>query len=454
MTIVERLARFIVETRYEAISPKAVETAKDAILDCIGTGLAGSRDAAGQIAAALVREQYTDPVSTLIGARFKAAPALAALANGTSAHALDYDDGTGAYHGHPSVAIVPAALALGEAHRVTGRDLLAAYVVAYEAGYRIGLAVNPRHYGLGFHATSTIGVFRAAAVAARLLHLDVTQTVTTLAIAASTSCGIHASFGTMAKPLHPGLAGHNGIIAAELARRGFTANADVFEAPGGWCDAFAAGQRSGLEPATENLGDPFCLESPGVVFKLHPSCLGSHSIIDSVIYLKRRHGLDPASVEKIRCGVDYMRPRIMCYPEPATLTEARFSIPYCAAVALLDGQVGLKQFTASRLGNPRLRELMARVEVYVHPSMQSVAANGVELDICLRDGTVLHHSMQVPLGMEGTPITHQDLVAKFRDCAEGVISRADADRVSAAAERLSEAGSLDELISPLGGAPD
>ncbi len=451
MSTTERLAQFIVETTYEQLSPIAVETAEKAILDCLGTTLAGSRDPCGRIAADLVAEQGGAAVSTVIGAGFKTSPVLAALANGTAAHALDYDDGSVSFHGHPSTAILPATLALAEAYGSSGKEFLAAYAVAFEIGHRMGEAVNMRHYNLGFHTTSTIGTFRAVAAASRLLGLDVPATRRALGVAASMSSGLNANFGTMTKPLHAGLAARNGILAADLARRGFTANTEIMETKGGWCDVFCAGEGYNLDTMVDHIGDPFCLERPGVIFKLYPCCQGGIPVIEGVLHLRREHNLAPEQVAGMRFGVNYLRPKIMPYARPTTTAEARFSMQYCGAVAMLDGEVGLKQFAPERLDDLALRDMIERVETYVHPTMRDNLAQGAEVDVLLRDGRELHYSVQVPWFESATPVPWEALERKFLDCAEGTLPRPFAERVIAFVRGLHETENVVALGSLLSG---
>jgi 2-methylcitrate dehydratase PrpD len=205
MSTSRALAQFAACTPAEAIPGEALGRARRAFLDTLGVSLAGTREDASRIVAEMVREEAGSPEATVFGRAFPAPAPAAALANGTSAHALDYDDVSASMRGHPSVPLVPAVLALGEKLRASGRDVLEACVIGFEAECKLGRAIGEPHYALGWHATSTFGTVGAAAACARLLHLDADRTAAALGIAASLASGIQANFGTMTKPLHAGL---------------------------------------------------------------------------------------------------------------------------------------------------------------------------------------------------------------------------------------------------------
>ncbi len=447
--VTHRLAGFAMGLHYEDIPAPVLETAKKAFVDNLATILAGSREECGRIAAATARFSQAAPTSTVIGAGFKTSPSLAAFANGTAAHALDYDDSCISFHGHPSSSTVPPALALAEACGGTGRDLLAAYVAAFEVGHRIAQSVNMRHWNLRFHTTLTIGVFRAATASARLLGLDVEATRRALGMAASMSGGIHGNFGTMTKPLHAGLSGQNGIIAAQLAQQGFTANPDILEVKGGWCDAFCAGEGYNLESMVNDLGDPLCLEKPGVNFKLHPCCQGGIPIIDGVLAAKRKHSVAADQVDRIRVGVNYLRLTIMPYTRPQTTIEARFSMTYCAAVAMFDREVSLAAFTPERMADPALKEMIERVDVYVPEWMGNTLPQGAEVTLVLKDGTALFENVEVPWFEMATPVPWDALAAKFADCAAGTLSPSQVDRALDILAHLEDQPNVTELMSIL-----
>mgnify|MGYP001602411076 CR=1 FL=1 len=234
------LARRALAIRFADLPGEIRALARQCILDTLGTALAGADDALVRILTAELAEQGGNPVCGVIGSTLRLPALSAALLNGTMAHALDYDDVNLAMPGHPSVAVLPAVLALAEERGASGEALLAAFVAGYETACRVGLLVAPGHYDtLGFHATGTVGSFGAAAACAHLLGLSESQTVHALGIAATQAAGLKSMFGTMCKPLHAGRAAYNGLLAARLAARGFTARPDSLECAQGFAAAYS-----------------------------------------------------------------------------------------------------------------------------------------------------------------------------------------------------------------------
>ena len=220
MSVTERMAEFIVETKWADFPALVIERAKKAVVDTVGVTLAGAGEPVGRIVADFAQKMGGAPEATIIGVNARAAAPMAALANGAMGHALDFDDSSYLLNGHPSVGVLPAVLAQGEVQGASGREVLEAFIIGYEISTKLGEGMNPEHYGAGWHATCTLGTMGAAAAAAHLRGLDVETTRHTLGCAASHASGVHANFGTMTKPLHAGLAPEAGLRAAALAARG------------------------------------------------------------------------------------------------------------------------------------------------------------------------------------------------------------------------------------------
>ena len=270
----------------------------------------------------------------------------AALANGTAAHALDFDDMCFVSLAHPSAPLVPAVLAAAESERLPGRAVLDAYVVGFEIEARLGRVMNPRHYQRGWHCTSTLGTIGAAAAVSRLLGLDAAAAGHALAIAASEASGLKENFGTMVKPLHAGLAARNGVLAALLARGGMTASdagdrrSAGFPARDGQRSERRSTRRSRISATRWEMLDT------GVTVKLYPSCAGTHPSLDAILDLRRREGFGADDVERIDVDVDSIVPTILIYDRPASGLEGKFSLPFCAAAAVVYGRVGIDTFEA------------------------------------------------------------------------------------------------------------
>jgi 2-methylcitrate dehydratase PrpD len=403
----------------------ARRAAARAVLDTIGVALAG----AVEPAACAVQRVVTGSQGpcTMLGLPSRASAGDAALANGTAAHALDYDDMCFVSLAHPSAPLVAAALAAAETARRSGPALLDAYVAGFEIEARLGRAMNPRHYQRGWHCTSTLGTIGAAAAAARLLGLDASACGHALAIAASEASGLKENFGTMVKPLHAGLAARNGILAAQLARCGMTASEAAIEGPQGFLAAMDSG-RTSLTECAADLGTRWEILDTGITVKLYPSCAGTHPTLDATLDLRRRERFTAADVESIDVGVDAIVPTILIYDRPTTGLEGKFSMPFCVAAAVVDGRVGIDTFDAARLADPEIMAMQSRVTMHVDPILDSsaTALTQARVTVRLTDGRVLTALANGARGYPERPATDDELNAKFLGCAMRVLPDAKA----------------------------
>jgi 2-methylcitrate dehydratase PrpD len=355
----------------------------------------------------------------------------ATLVNGVAAHALDYDDVQSSLSGHPSVPVLPPALALAERQRASGAALLTAFVVGVEIEAKLGRAVNPAHYEVGWHATSTLGVFGAAAAAGSLLGLNAEAMTRALAIAASMSSGLKANFGTDCKPWHGGHAARCGLEAAQLAAAGFTGNPRVLEHDSGFGSTHGAGMKPDWELTVAGLGAPHEVATPGIGVKRFPACASTHQALDAVLDLIAQHAIDPARVDAVECGVSYSAPHQLIYDHAHTGLQGKFSMQYCVAAALLDRTVGLAQFADERVQRPDVQGLMPKVRMFVHPEQttrESLPNRFSEVTITLADGTKLQRRVDQAKGQPRNPLTDAELDVKFRDAAGRVLPK---DRVEA-----------------------
>ena len=454
MGATEELAQFAFDLGFGDVPEEAFKWAKDSILDCIGVALAGTKKDVGRIMTEYVREAGGAPESGVLAGGFKTSAANAALANGTLAHALDYDDySLPNWMGHPTVPILPAVLALGERKKISGKEVLLSYVIGYEVGGRVGAGVGRGHYECGWHATATLGTMGAAAASARILKLDTVRTQMALGIASSEASGLRQNFGTMTKPLHAGLAARNGVIAASLAAKGFTADGCSLEGPIGFSKVLTAGGYD-LKKMTAGLGKKFLIVEHGISIKPYPCCADGHRCIDAMLHLVFKHDLRPQDVKSIECRTSDMVPRIMIRERPQTGDEAKFSMPFCMAIALTDRNLGLRQFTTERVQDPRVQELFPLTS-WVHPP-EATGYEGMEryperVTVTLRDGTVYSHEVSESKGRPTNRLTESELTAKFRECADGVILPERIDRSIEMLHSLEKLGDISELIDLLCG---
>ena len=424
-SVIEQLAAYAIEESFDKLPAAAVQAARLAILDTLGVALAGAAETTAVRARALIAHRRGVEEATVIGAPLRVSVEDAAFANGTAAHALDYDDLNQSLSGHPSAPILPAALAVAERAGLSGAALLTAFVVGVEIEAKLGRALNPRHYEVGWHATATLGVFGAAAATAKLLGLSVEHTAHALAIAASMASGIKANFGTDCKPLHVGHAARCGIEAALLAEAGFTGNPRVLEHGDGFGATYGGGATPVWDLATAGLGAPHELVDPGIGVKRFPSCASTHQSLDATLALMDEHAIAPAAVDTVDCGVFYLAPHQLIYDRADTGLQGKFSMPYCVSVALLDGTVGLAQFADERVRRSDVQSLMPKVRMFVHPDQTTSACLPTrfsEVTITLNDGRRLVRRVSQAKGQPKNPLTVGELEAKFRDCAARTLS--------------------------------
>jgi len=447
-TVATRLAAFVTSAMPP---PPARARAAAALLDTIGVALAGVSEPASRGVQRLVREEGGDRC-TVLGTADRAGAGNAALANGTAAHALDFDDMCFVSLAHPSAPLVPSALAAGEVARASGAALLDAYVAGFEIEARLGRAMNRRHYQRGWHCTSTLGTIGAAAAAGRLLGLDAAAAAHALAIAASSASGLKENFGTMTKPLHAGLAARAGVIAAMLAGGGLTASLRAFEGTQGFLVAMDS-ERTELDDVLGDLGARWEIIDTGITVKLYPSCAGTHPTIDALLDLRREFGLSPANVEAIEIAVDSVTPTVLIYEQPASGLEAKFSLPFCAAAAIADGQVGIGAFEPARLDAPEIRALMSRVHMRVDPSLDGIAAplTQARITLRLRDGRVMTRAADGARGYPERPATDAELDRKFLLCAERTLPAAAARSALGQLRAIESAPDLRALLKTLAG---
>ena len=451
MSATARVAEFAVKTSLEDCPPEALARVRLAALDTLGVMLAGAGEPAARAVRAVARAESGTPLATVIGTRLVTSPGWAALANGTAGHAHDFDDTNFALMGHPSVPLLAAALAAGEAETADGRAVALAYIVGFEVSATLGAALNPEHYTRGWHATSTLGTLGCAAAAARLLRLDVTQTRHAPAIAATHASGLKENFGSMTKPYHAGHAALSGIRSAQLAREGLTGSDTALEGKQGYVAAFGGAGR--LEQSLDGLGRVWQLLTSGIAVKPYPSCALTHSAIDSLVELRAAHGLTPRDVTAVEVGVNRVVPDVLAHPHPTTSLERKFSMQFCAAAALADGRVDLRSFEDGEVRNAALRALMERVTLVVDPSLPDGLEQHAWSRVTLRlsDGRTLTVGPRGAHGHPDAPLTREALRAKFLACATLVLPIDEAEGVAEQLAHLEDVPDIRALTSRLAG---
>jgi 2-methylcitrate dehydratase PrpD len=313
--------------------------------------------------------------------------------------------------------VASAILALAEYRPVTGADFLHAFVLGVEVECRIGNAVYPSHYDVGWHITGTTGVFGAAAAAGKLLGLSEEQLVWALGIAATQASGLREMFGSMCKPLHPGMAAKNGLYAALLAAADFTSTTLGIEGKRGFANVLAA--KRDFTKISDRLGETW--ELADNTYKPFACGIVIHPTIDGCIQLRGEHHLKAEDIERIQLAVHPLVLELTGKTRPQVGLEGKFSVFHCAAVAIIDGTVGEAQFSDARVRDPRVTALRDRVHAAIDPSL---AEDAVRIAVTLRGGRVLSRHVGHAIGSLARPMSDADLEAKFRGLCGGILDAA------------------------------
>ena len=425
--LTEYVGRFVATTTFEEIPEQVIELGKKSILDGLGLALAGSRAESGPIS-----RQYAEQVgasngkATIIGSAQRTSPRFAALVNGISIHADDFDDTQLAaakdrVYGllmHPTVPVLPAIFALAEQRAVTGKEWMVAYHVGAEVECKIAEAIAPRHYQDGFHTTGTCGPFGSAAACAKLLKFDLSKTLNAFGLAASHSGGLRENFGTMTKPFQAGHAAESGLVSAELVALGWTAAQQILEADRGFFHALGGS----YDPSAimDRLGKPWTFASPGVSLKPYPSGSLTHPAMTELARLIKAHQIQATQVEKVDVGANHNMTTTLLHHQPKTGLEAKFSMEFCMAILLLDGKAGLSQFSNKVVQRPDVQEMIRRIDFYVDPEAESAGYDKMTsiLKIHLKDGRVITGRAEFGKGSPANPMSFDEAAMKFRGCAE------------------------------------
>ncbi len=418
------VSEFIVKTKYEDIPENVIALGKKTILDGFGLALAGSASTAGP----RIR-QYIESLgpcggnSSIIGTKLKVRPRFAALANGVSIHADDFDDTGSALH--VAAPILPPSFAICEANHRSGKDMMLAFHVGVEVANKIGDAVSPRHQQDGYHTTGTIGSFGSAAACAKLRGLDADRTAIALAIAGSEASGLRDNFGSMTKPFHAGHAGENGTAAADLAAIGWTAAPDILEAPLGF---FQAG--GGFDPKVivDRLGQPWAFASPGDLIKRFPCGTIQQQVMDAMLRLIQQNDIRAANVEKVEVGGNLSNYKTLFQHHPTTGLQGKFSMEYAMSILLLDRKATLSSFTDAMAQRSAVQDMIRRVRYYVDPefnklelqgaSLQAILVEQSILKVYMKDGMVFSGRTEPAKGSPENPMTFEEVAEKFQGNAD------------------------------------
>jgi 2-methylcitrate dehydratase PrpD len=429
--------------RWDDVTEDAREVARQGVLDFLGCALAGAAEPPVEILVATVVRPEGSTEATLIGRSERASRLTAALANGTAGHALDFDDTHTSMNGHPSAPVLPALLALAETEDTDGRRLLTALVAGIELECRLGAVLGGRHYDIGFHSTGTIGTFGAAAACAHLLGLDEDGWLRAIGVAGSEAAGLKAAFGSMAKPLHAGRAASAGMLAALLARGGFTAAADVLETAQGF-----AATHAGTTPdpsALEKFSGGFLIRA--TLFKYHAACYLTHAAIEAAQQLRMAYRVEPDAIESVAVTVAPSLLGVCNIPEPRTGLEGKFSLRATTALALLGEDTGaIATYCDAKMREASVVRLRDRIRIEVDRTLSPTRARVA----VVAGGRRLEDEADTGVPAADLAAQRRRLRAKFDPLAGAVLGPRRAAELAESALAVDRLPSLRDLVRRLG----
>jgi 2-methylcitrate dehydratase PrpD len=434
MTVIETIATWC--SAPPTSSDTARRLAREAIADTIACMYAGRKDMSTQAVAGAFGWQLAGEAALVTGGR--QSPSVAALVNGTAAHALDYDDNFRPGMSHASAVIVPALLAITERVGASGRMLVDAYLVALQAQAFVGSGVAGSHYTAGWHGTSTVGSIGTAAGVAKLLGLDAAGIARALSLGASMASGTKGQFGTPVKPFHAGMAARNAVEAALLAAEGLRGRLDILEGEQGFLEMFGGNRPVGYDVDEIAATREHTIETVGVMPKMHPCCGSTHLIVDAVLDLIQEKAIEPDAIASAECHVGIANYRNLAYSEPKDEMQARFSMQYCLALALRKKALSLSDFTPSAVGSFASDPLLPKISMTHYSAEEEAAAKSYlphKLKITLADGTMLETQRAAARGGLTDPFSDSARGTKIEDCLDDV---ADVDLIKAKLEQLDD----------------
>ena len=406
---------------------EALHQARRSVIDTLAGMVPGAFDSAPTKLWPVVSSWGEGPCRVVAHTACLSAPA-AALYNGTAAHALDYDDNFDPAKAHASAGLVPALLAMGDLEDATIGDLLDGYIVGLQVLGLVGQGVNPFHRNRGWHATGTLGAIGAAAACARMARLDAGQAAHALSMATSLGGGFMSQFGSDTKPVHAGLAATGGVQATLFARAGITAGAEALHGPTGLrtltvgsnveelAQSMAGKSEHGqtMYFQTTNVGEPLHILEYGLKVKRYPNCGSLHRSLDGLLELVEAHDIEPEHVDQVLVRAPASHLRNLMYEDPQTPAQAKFSLEYSMAAALVGGQVTLADYEEKAINRPEVREIMHRIKKEYVEKLESEFPT--EVTVALATGDRLSTSVKMPIGSKSAPLSDDQLWAKLEGC--------------------------------------
>jgi 2-methylcitrate dehydratase PrpD len=440
MGVTKELAGYVVSARLDEIPQDVRHEAHRALLNYVGCAVGGSHEPAVDIAMRALGPHSGKPIARVLGRSEQLDPLHAALMNGISSHVHDYDDTTPKNYIHPSSPVASALLSYASTQPVTGADFVLAFILGFEAESRVGNAVYPAHYDVGWHITGTAGVFGAAAAIGRLLGLPLQNMVWALGLAATQAAGLREMFGSMGKAFHPGRAAQNGYAGALLAREGFTGSDSGIEGPRGFAPVQAA--KYDLSKVTNRLGVDFDLREN--TYKPFPCGIVIHPTIDACIQIARSHTIKARDIAAVRLQVTPLVLDLCRKKDISVGLEGKFSVYHAAAIGLVRGKAGLQEFTDETVNDPEVKAV--RETKVIATADPTIAEDAVHVEVEFVSGERIHKQVDHAIGNLGRPMTDRELEEKFLDQAALVLPSAQVRELIALCWKAGELGDMRRLI--------
>lgn len=455
--VTARLAEWAVATRLNDVPAPVRDQARVAIADSLGTALAGLQQPSVRLVREFVTGEMRPGEATVLGCNLRLAPSAAAFINAATAHALDYDSVSHSVSGFVATPLLFPLLALAELRRLSGSQLLEAFIIGYEVEASLGRGLGVAHYDGGWHSTATLGHLGAAVACAKLLGLDQRGMRRALGFSATDASGVRSMVGNMTNIYHLGKAARCGVLAALLVERGFTAHEAVLENDWGFCNAFNGPGQYDLARMVESIGKPWDLLDPGLGVKLYPCCALIHSSLDGVLDLMREHHLQAAQVQRVRIALHRLAYKTMTMDLPLSSTayESKFCMPFMIAVAATQGSVKLPHFSETYIRDPQIRDFMGRVEIKVHPELTGYETflerefSDIALDLDNGRSVDRRVMRMANRGSRDRPALASELKQKFTDCAADYPNQAGALRAYDMVGRIEQLADIRELTACL-----
>ncbi len=438
--VMDALVDFVLGIEAASLPPAVLDGATRSMTDWLGTAIRGAAEPLSSSLAAVIGAAGGLPQATVVGRGLRTSALYASLANGAQSHALDFDDTHLPSIVHGAAPVAPVVLGLGEWLHLPGAQALAAFVAGFEVETRLGRVIGRALADRGWHVTGVLGHFGAVAATGKLLGLNATQLAHALGIAGTQAAGLEQSFGTMSKPLHPGKAAMNGLLAALLAREGFTGSTAMLDGQHGLAATFLG--RPDLSPAIEDLGKRFEILENST--KFYAACHLTHATIDAARAIRAKMAAVPDSVDAVRCRVHPLVLKVAANPRPQTGLEAKFSIAYCAASALVKGEAGEAEFSDTAFRDPAVMRVMTRVTPEADPSMGIAAAH---VTIRFADGRTVDERVSAARGTPANPLTRDEIEEKFRRLAGVILPPERVARLATALRGLGDLPDMAELAA-------